>query len=51
MQVDATHVYKDMVVGMGLSGWPEEGKPQDLCQSFVRRLNELNENEGERLKY
>jgi hypothetical protein len=39
------------VVGIGVAGYREGKKPQDLCHSFVRRLKELDDSGGERLKY
>ena len=40
-----------VLVRMGVMGQPEENRPQDLCQSFVTRLRDLDENEGDLLKY
>ena len=39
------------MAGIGVAGYLEGKRPQDLCHSFVRRLKELDESEGERLKY
>ena len=40
-----------VLVGREVVGQPEENRPQDLCQSFVTKLRDLDENEGDLLKY